>query len=80
MTFAGVGPASLWNTLPSDIRSIQSVQGFKQAQKTFLFGLAFAQWTNYTVVYSDCRVFIFIFSKCTVCYVLVFVSFNLLVL
>ena len=31
-------------------------------------------------VYSDCRVFIFIFSKCTVCYVLVFVSFNLLVL
>ena len=32
------------------------------------------------VVYSDCRVFIFIFSKCTVCYVLVFVSFNLLVL
>ena len=41
--FAGVGPASLWNTLPSAIRSIQSVQGFKRVLKTFLFRLAFAQ-------------------------------------
>ena len=31
-------------------------------------------------VYSECGVFVFIFSKCTVCFVLVFVSFNLLVL
>ena len=27
-------------------------------------------------VYSECGVFVFIFSKCTVCFVLVFVSFN----
>ena len=40
--FAGVGP-SLWNTLPSVISSIQSDQGFKQALKTFLFRLAFAE-------------------------------------
>ena len=58
-TFARVGPASLWNTLPSDIRSIQSVQGFKQVLKTFLFRLAFAQWTNPCTVNA---VFLFSFS------------------
>ena len=31
---------------PSATRSIRSVQGFGQALKTFLFRLAFAQWTN----------------------------------
>ena len=41
-TFACLGP-SLWSTLPSAIRSIRSVQGLKQALKTFLFPLAFAQ-------------------------------------
>ena len=39
--FTRVGP-SLWNTLPSAIRNIRSVQGFKQVLKTFLFRLAFA--------------------------------------
>ena len=38
-TFACVGQ-SLWNTLTSDIGSIQSDQGFKQVLKTFLFPLA----------------------------------------
>ena len=58
-TFARVGLASLWNTLPSDIRSIQSVQGFKQALTTFLFRLAFPQWTNSCTVIA---VFLFSFS------------------
>ena len=57
-TFARIGPASLWNTLPSDIRSIQSVQGFKQVLKTFLFRLALAQWTNSCTVIA---VFLFYF-------------------
>ena len=43
--FARVG-LRVWSTLPSAIRSIQSLQGFKQALKTFWFRLAFAQWTN----------------------------------
>ena len=43
--FASVG-LRVWTTLPSAIRSIQSLQGFKQALKTFWFRLAFAQWTT----------------------------------
>ena len=43
--FARVG-LRVWSTLPSAIRSIQSLQGFKQALKTFWFRLAFAQRTN----------------------------------
>ena len=39
--FAYVG-LSPWNTLPSAIRSIHSVQGLKKALKTLLFCLAFA--------------------------------------
>ena len=50
---------SLWNSHPSSIRSIQSNQGFKQALKTFLFRLAFPQWTNSCTVIA---VFIFSFS------------------
>ena len=78
-TFAQIVSQSLWNTHPLSIRSIQSDQGFKQALKTFLFRLALAQWTNSCTVII--AVFLFSFSlKCTVCYVLLFVSFNLLVL
>ena len=40
-----VGPP-LQSTLPSAIRSIRGVQSIKQALKTFLFRVAFAQWTN----------------------------------
>ena len=70
--FVRVGP-SPWNPFPLAIGSNRSAQGFKQALKTFLFRLAFAQWTNScTVIAVFC--FIFIFSKCTVWYVLVFVS------
>ena len=43
--FARVG-LRVWSTLPSAIRSIQSLQGFKQALKTFWFRLTFSQWTN----------------------------------
>ena len=43
--FARVG-LRVWSTFPSAIRSIQSLQGFKQALKTFWFRLAFAQWTT----------------------------------
>ena len=49
--FARVG-LRVWSTLPSAIRSIQSLQGFKQALKTFWFRLAFAQWTNSCKVIS----------------------------
>ena len=49
--FARVG-LRVWTTLPSAIRSIQSLQGFKQALKTFWFRLAFAQWTNSCKVIS----------------------------
>ena len=50
--FALLGP-SLWNTLPWAIRRIWSVQGLKQALKTFLFPLAFAQWSNRPLALRD---------------------------
>ena len=47
---------------------------FQAGSKDLFFRLAFAQWTNScTVIAVFC--FTFIFSKCTVCYVLVFFSF-----
>ena len=49
--------------VPLAIMSTWSHQGFKQTLKTFLFHV------------QSLQCFIFIFSKCTVCNVLVFVSF-----
>ena len=70
-TFARVGPR-LWSTLPSAIRSIRSLQGFKQALKTFWFRLALAQWTNSCTVIA---MFYFHFLQvyCLLC--VVFVGF-----
>lgn len=53
-TFARVGP-SLWNTLPLVIRSIRSVQVSSRSSESIR-----AQWLLCCI---------FIFSKCTVCYV-----------
>ena len=52
-TFARVGPR-LWSTLPWAIRSIRSLQGFKQGSKDLLISFGIGSVNQF--VYSDCDV------------------------
>ena len=63
-----LAPHALSNTLPSAIRSIWSVQGFKQSLKTFWCRLAFVQWTNSCTVIAIFY-FHFLWVHCLLCFV-----------
>ena len=59
--------------LPSAVRSIRSVQGFKQALKAIFISFGIMP---YDPILVQClRCLIFIFTGYTVCYLLVLVSF-----
>ena len=38
---------NLWNELPSQLRTIRSIETFKNSIKTFLFKKSFQQWSNF---------------------------------
>ena len=44
--YAAAAPAAVWNKLPSNIRSEQSIRKFKTLLKTHLFRQAFACFEN----------------------------------
>ena len=81
-TLMGTGPlhmlANHCRTLVLHLSGVSRVIRVQAGAKDLFISFGICPMNQF--VYSDCCVFIFIFSKCTVCYVLVFVSFNLLVL